>query len=81
MKLASGQQWAHFIQIQTEIYILFPVIAMQSTEFLKATHKISERAELKLDCMFLSSIPADKNAEIIKYNETLKKFVVFVFLI
>ncbi len=48
MKLASGQQWAHFIQIQSEIYILFPAIAMQSTEFLKAMHKIPERAELKL---------------------------------
>lgn len=39
---------------QSEIYILFPVIIMQSTEFPEAAHKISERAKLKLDCMFLS---------------------------
>lgn len=56
MKLASGQHRAHFIQIQSEIYILCLVIAMQSTEFLKATtHKIFERAALKL-CLHLFSL-------------------------
>lgn len=48
MKLASGQQQTHFIQIQSEIYIQRSVLPLQSTEFLKATHKVSERTELKL---------------------------------
>lgn len=45
MKLASGQHSTQFIQIEAEIYILRPVIAVQSTA---TTHKLSERTELQL---------------------------------